>query len=150
MTLRDYEEAREAIVAHPELADFAGPRDEKLVEAAERALGVRFPPSYRRFLLDFGAGSFDGHEIYGVLDDDFESSGVPDAVWVTRSLRDEDPIPADLIVFYATGDGEHLCVRSGSVDTPVVAIWPGSDEEPEVVAPDFGVWLKEIVGYGSS
>jgi hypothetical protein len=36
-------------------------------------------------------------------------------------------------------------VQSVSSETPILAIQPGSDEEPEVVAPDFGVWFREIV-----
>jgi hypothetical protein len=141
----DYEQAAVLIAGNPELADFVGPRDEDLVRAAEAALGVEFPPSYRRFLRDFGAGSFGGQEIYGVIDADFESSGVPDAVWNTLGLRDDGDIPPDLVAIYATGDGEQLCVRSGTSDTPMLAIRPGSGEEPETVASDFGAWLKEIV-----
>jgi hypothetical protein len=111
MALADYEIAAALIRSHPDLADFAGPRDEELVRAAEEALGVRFPPSYRRFLREYGAGSFGGQEIYGVIDADFESSGVPDAVWNTLGLRHDGDIPPDLVVVYATGDGERLCVQ---------------------------------------
>lgn len=145
MSDRDYERAAKLVADHPDLADFAGRRDEELVQAAERALGVRFPSTYRRFLRDFGAGSFGGQEIYGVIDEDFEDSGIPDAVWATRSLRAEGAISDDLVAIYATGDGEQLCVRSGAAKEPVVAIRPGSDDEPEVVAADFGAWLREIV-----
>jgi antitoxin YobK len=145
MPLSDYEEASELIASQPDLGDYAGPRDEELVRAVEQRLGVEFPPSYRRFLRDFGAGSFGGQEIYGVIDADFENSGIPDAVWHTFSLRDDGDIPPELVAIYATGDGEQLCVQSGTVDTPMLAIWPGSGEDPEVAESDFGTWLKEIV-----
>jgi hypothetical protein len=141
----DYEQAAQLVVDHPDLADFAGRRDEELVRAAEAALGLRFPPSYRRFLRELGAGSFGGQEIYGVIDADFEHSSIPDAVWNTMSLRDDGDIPPDLVAIYATGDGEQLCVQSGSSEAPMLAIRPGSDEEPEIVAPDFGAWFLEIV-----
>jgi hypothetical protein len=78
MTMRDYEAARKMLLEHGGLADFAGPRDEGLIEQAEQVLGLRFPPTYRRFLREFGSGSFGGTEIYGVVDDDFEGSGIPD------------------------------------------------------------------------
>ena len=142
--MSDYDEATELIAKYPDLADFVGPRDEALVRAAEEALGVQFPPSYRRFLREFGAGSFGGQEIYGVIDADFEHSSIPDAVWNTISLRRDEDIPADLVAIYATGDGEQLCVQSGSSET-MLAIWPGSGDEPEVIASDFGVWFKELV-----
>jgi antitoxin YobK len=143
--MSDYEKAAELIAEHPDLADFVGPRDEAPVRAAQEALSVQFPPSYRRFLHEYGAGSFGGQEIYGVIHADFESSGIPDAVWNTLSLRDDGDIPPDLVAIYATGDGEQLCVQSGSSETPMLAIWPGSDDEPEVIASDFGVWFKELV-----
>jgi hypothetical protein len=73
------------------------------------------------------------------------ASGIPDAVWNTLSLRDDGDIPPDLVAVYATGDGEQLCVQSGTSDTPMLAICPGSGEEPELVASDFGAWFKEIV-----
>jgi antitoxin YobK len=145
MPVSDYEEAAELIAEHRVLADFVGPRDEALVRAAEEALGVQFPPSYRRFLREFGAGSFGGQEIYGVIDADFEHSSIPDAVWNTLSLRRDEDIPADLVAIYATGDGEQLCVQSGSSETPILAIWPGSGDAPEVIASDFGLWFKDIV-----
>jgi hypothetical protein len=47
MTMRDYEAARELLQKHDELADFAGPRDARLVERAEEVLRVRFSPTYR-------------------------------------------------------------------------------------------------------
>jgi hypothetical protein len=61
------------------------------------------------------------------------------------SLRDDGDIPPDLVAIYATGDGEQLCVQSGTSDTRMLAIWPGSGEEPEAAESDFGTWLNEIV-----
>jgi antitoxin YobK len=145
MPMTDYDEATQLVANHPDLADFAGPRDEALVRAAEETLGVQFPPSYRRFLRKFGAGSFGGQEVYGVIDADFEHSSIPDAVWNTLSLRRSEESLRTLSPSNATGDGQQLCVQSGSSETPMPAIWPGSGDEPEVVASDFGVWFKEIV-----
>ena len=60
-------------------------------------LGLEFPPSYRRFVLDFGAGSFGASEVYGVIDSNFENSSVPDAVWCTLDVREFD-LTLDLVV----------------------------------------------------
>ena len=74
------------------------------------------------------------------------NSGIPDAVWNTMTLRDEDDLPRDLVAIYATGDGEQLCVRTGSADRPIVSFMPGDEnDDPEEVASDFGSWLREIV-----
>jgi hypothetical protein len=48
----DYERAVALMKAHPNLQDFAGPRTEELVQAAEQALALSVPDIYRRFLLE--------------------------------------------------------------------------------------------------
>jgi hypothetical protein len=109
-----------------ELMDFDGPKDEDLIVAAEQALGLTFPHDYRRFLAEFGAGSFGGTEIYGVIDADFVNSSVPDAIWNTLTLR-EDGLPPNVVAFHATGDGEELCLVCDSpAGGPVIVFVPGA------------------------
>lgn len=110
MSMTDYERAVEIVRKNPGMAYFAGPREEVLVEAAEQELGLRFPPIYRRFLLDFGAGSFGSAEIYGVIHGRFEESGIPDGVWYNMRLRREADFPDHLIAFYDVGDGYLYCI----------------------------------------
>ena len=43
-----------------------GPATEAAVASAESTLGLRFPPSYRHFLLRYGASLCSGFEIYGL------------------------------------------------------------------------------------
>jgi SMI1 / KNR4 family (SUKH-1) len=47
---------------------YVGGKSEACICAAEKKLGVRFPPGYRQFLADFGAGKFKDIEIFGVLE----------------------------------------------------------------------------------
>jgi SMI1-KNR4 cell-wall len=136
----DYERAVALIDEHSESADFAGPRPRDLIDLAERALDLRFPPTYRRFLSEYGAGSIGGTEIYGVIDGDFENSSVPDAVWHNLTLRQEG-YGEGLFSFYAIGDGEELCLDTSRVrpggEMPVVGVSFGSDGRRDI-APDFG------------
>lgn len=46
--------------------DFSGPVSEAEVAAAEKALGVAFPKSYRVFLKHFGSGFLHYYEIFGI------------------------------------------------------------------------------------
>ena len=46
---------------------FHGPVPEAAIVAAERELGLRFPPSYRRFLGDHGAGMLHRFDIHGLF-----------------------------------------------------------------------------------
>jgi hypothetical protein len=147
MTDGDYGRAAALMSGRADLSEFEGRKDEDLIAAAEQALGLTFPHDYRRFLAEFGAGSFGGTEIYGVVDDDFVDSSVPDAIWNTLTLRD-DGLPPNVVAFHATGDGEELCLVCDSrAGGPVIAFVPGADEDgdPEVVADDFGGWLLQAV-----
>lgn len=149
MIQREYDRARALIAESPDLADFEGPKYEQLVAAAEQRLGVTFPPEYRLFLLELGAGSFGGTEVYGVIGDDFDNSGIPDAVWNTLTMRNDDGLAYDLVAFHAVGNGEQLCLRCGGPDHGAVVVFvAGADHDPdklEVVADDFGSWLCEMV-----
>jgi hypothetical protein len=139
MPMEDYEKAV-ALVEREGGGEFVGPRPAELIAAAEQALGFRFPPSYRRFLLDYGAGSVGATEIYGVIDEDFEDSGIPDGVWYNLELRREGQTET-LHAFYSVGDGTLFCLDASRVaedgEMPVVAVGSG-DEEMEEIAPDFG------------
>jgi len=48
---------------------FSGPTTEDQIAAAERELGVMFPRSYRTFLRQYGAGTLDCVEIFGIPSD---------------------------------------------------------------------------------
>ncbi len=134
--MAEYERAVALLRENEDEVDSAGPRPSELIEVAERAVGIRFPPTYRRFLSDYGALSLGGTEIYGVIDDDFEDSSIPDAIWHNLTSRREG-----LFSFYAVGEGTEFCLdttrTAADGEMPVVAVDP-SGEGREEVAPDFG------------
>ncbi|WP_437927535.1 SMI1/KNR4 family protein [Sorangium sp. So ce291] len=151
MSMADLSAAQSLIEANPALASFAGPRPEPLVALAERALELRLPPTYRSFVLRYGAGSFGAFEVYGVIDDDFEIAAAPDAVACTLSERAEHGLPGDLIVVGDSGGDELLCllVRDECGEAPVIAVRTGPEgellEDAEVLAQDFGQFLLDAV-----
>jgi len=135
-------------------ADFVGPRSEELVKSAEAALGLTFSPTYRRFLLEFGAGAFGSQEIYGVLGDNFRSSGVPDGIWFTLLEREQAGLPRHLVIVYDMGDGEWLClnrsIKDSSDESPITAFQPGFSAEAqsnEVVSENFGSFLLMLTNW---
>ena len=151
MSIADYEKAKAIIAANGDTGRFAGSKPEELVKKAEDMLGVRFPPTYRQFLLDYGAGNFgSADEFYGVIDEDFENSSVPDGVWFTLTERRDAGLPGDLIVVGDTGMGELYCLNLAAKEGPVVVIDPGFDMAVrEEVAPDFGTFLLQRVQQAS-
>lgn len=127
---------------------FAGPRGEALVATAEAALGVELPPSYRRFVVELGAGSVGAREFYGVIDDDFVESSVPDGIWLTLSERKQLSLPKPLVIVGEDGMGGYYVLDTSQRDavgeSPVV-IWTPGGAGLEVVAPDFGTFFLRAV-----
>jgi len=154
MTTQTYETAIGLMSGAPSAMDFIGSRPSQLVEMAERRLGLIFPATYRRFLLEYGAGSFAGEEIYGVVDDDFQGSSAPNAVWSTLLLRREVSLPHNYIHIYSVGDGEIYCLSVNSFDcaiAPVVAFEPGLEIEfqsQEAIWADFSDFFLDCVQEG--
>jgi antitoxin YobK len=151
----DYTEARELIERHDDLADFMGERPEELVAHAEDALGVKFPPTYRAFVKELGAGDIAGEEFYGVIDDNFESSGVPNGIWLTLHERTDSGLPPELVVVYTDVEGNYYALDTGrdgdSGEHPLVLWGPGvsqAGDELETVAGDFGEFLRTRVQEG--
>jgi hypothetical protein len=143
----DLEEALELIRARPDLSFFVGRRDEAVVTAAENALGCRFPPTYRRFVLELGAGSFRTTGIYGVVDDNFDDAAVPNGIWYTLSVRDFG-LPSHLVLISDAGDGIDYALDTSQVDSggesPVV-VWTSRGTPQTLVAADFGAFLLQNV-----
>jgi len=155
MSMQDYEEAKELV---KELlkkthgaSTFIGPRPETLINLAQDRLTVKFPETYHRFLLEYGAGGVGGVEFYGVVQKDFEHSGYPDMVWLTLKGRKEWGLPNFLLPIYDLGDGEVFCldlrVQEGN-EAKVVGFTPSyssAEQNLDVVAEDFGkLFLDQI------
>lgn len=138
MGMAQIEEALALIRAHPESSHFVGRRDAQLVDEAEVALGVTFPPTYRRFLLELGAGSVAGEEFDGVITRDFAHSSVPDAVWATLKHRTQFGLPLGIVLVHSSGYGDYYGLDTSRPDAggecPVV-LW---DDGLPIAAPDFG------------
>ena len=150
MGMTEYEKARELIRSNAKAAHFAGARPETLIQTAEAALSLHFSPSYRAFLRDFGAGNFGSFEVYGLIDDDFENSSVPDAIWFTLTERREAGLPSELLVIGDAGTGELYCLRTAKDDADgcVILLDTGSPaplDQCEQISVDFGCYLLEHV-----
>lgn len=151
MSMNALEDALRLIAEHGDEDDFVGPRDDDLIARAEQALGLTFPPTYRRFLAELGAGSIAGQEFYGVIDDDWDLSP-PDAIGRTLHERDDIALPDPYVVVAETGDGDWYLLDTAQRDkdgeSPVIRWMPGAspdDAPPEHVAGSFGAFLHDRV-----
>lgn len=139
--------------------DLEGEKPDSLVSAAEKTLGLNFPPSYKSFLLSFGCGDVAGQEFYGVIKHDFLNSGVPDAIWLTLRERADSKLPFQFIIVGSQGNGAYYVIDCGRVseshECPVVTWWPGLSGESypdnaEIIAEDFGSFFLHMVEAANS
>ena len=136
-------------------ADFVGPRDEALVAAAEAALGLSFPPTYRRFVAELGAGDIAGQEFYGVISDEFVNSSVPNGIWLTLKARGEWSLPESMIVVAFDGGVDYFVIdtaKATGAQEPAVEIWrpgiTGAEDELARAAVDFGEFVLRLTTEG--
>jgi antitoxin YobK len=144
-------EAALRLVNESKVADFHGPQPEARVESAEQALWITFPPTYRRFVRELGAGAYGSLEFFGVVAAPADS--VVDAIGLTLEERERDALTPDLVVVGLTGMGEYyvldLAQRDRDGEGPIVIVPIVSRGEPihyrEHVAADFGSYLLQAV-----
>jgi hypothetical protein len=74
--------------------------DEPTVDAAEQALELNFPGSYKQFLLTVGWLDFDGDEIFGLGDD------LPEPYMNVVSKTTDERMPRSLCAFLPGGGHE--------------------------------------------
>jgi hypothetical protein len=158
MSMEDLRKAFELMEKHSGWACFVGPRPPELVRKAEAVLGVRFPPTFREFVLHFGGGDFAAHEFFGVITEDFGRPGSPDGVRLTLHDRSSWGLPEQFVIVSDLGDGGYYAIdvskKNAFGENPVVLFYPGAwdpkTEPPtsEVVAEDFGAFLLEQAQWG--
>lgn len=146
------DKAFDLIEANIVFADFIGEMPESLISAAEQALGVSFPPTYRQFLKKYGCGDILGAEFYGLVGNNIFAAGVPNAVWITTDLRKISGMPPSLVVIYAAGYGPYFAIdcnqKDSSGECPVVQWIPGlskSSDTLEIVADSFGDFIFQTL-----
>jgi hypothetical protein len=153
MSLESYNKAKiliseHSILLNPKKAGIS----EHLLCKAENMLELKLIGDYRRFLLEYGTLGFGASEIYGIIDEDFINSTVPDAIWYTLTERREINMPDYLIIIYSVGNGELFALNYNMLnenrEPKVTSYWPGFALEAqsfEVIANDFGDFLLDIV-----
>lgn len=150
--VNDYNKAKKIIEENKDLADDFGGATDVIIRKAQVELNLRFPEDYKRFLSSFGALTFGSIEIYGVFKEDFENSGVPDAVWATLNERKLVNMPAHLVILYNTGMGEMYCLNyqelNENSEPKITSYFPGFSEDSqknEALYNNFGEFLLDMV-----
>jgi hypothetical protein len=127
-----------------------GPAADAQIDAAEEALGVTFPPSYRTFLRTFGAIAIPEH--LGVVHDFVGMSPADDVVGRTLKAREERKLADHLVVVgIGAGQREWFCLdfsREGSDDEVPVVMYDARDNAlDQQFYDDFGQMLEQVMGF---
>jgi hypothetical protein len=132
--------------SRPDDCFFVGPQPESTLREAERLLSRTLPPGYRHFLATVGAGGVAGLEIYGVLGSDFETAGVPDAVWLNLKLRAECQLRPSVLIIASTGFGPYYALDfSADEREPPVVVVDSSGKVLDADSRDFGSFLMKKI-----
>ena len=128
--------------------DFEGPKTDALVQLAEQRLGVKFPPTYKEFLLRLGCGDIAGVEFYGIIDENFDDSAIPNGIWLTLHRREKFGLDPAVLLVGQSGEGYYAIDTSQTDDfgeCPVVDWIPIPKEQLEIIAPDFGKFFLDRI-----
>lgn len=146
----DVQQAVELLQQWRDDLQLVGPAPPRLIQDAEEALGVVFPPSYRSFLVALGGGSILGREIYGIVHD-LSAAGPPNVVWITLNSRRVEGLPDRFVLVAHLDDSSAFALDARRSDSdgesPVLRIWPGEPEEELVhseAAASFGSFFLQF------
>lgn len=131
---------------------FSGPKEDNLINLAEKILDVHFPKTYKEFIKKVGFGGPDDLIISGIRVNNPEELETTGVVWGVLKDRKDFGYPKHLIEIDDVGEGTAYCLDTSQMneegECPVVA-WPidGYESNPklEIIAPDFGKFFLDMV-----
>lgn len=137
--------------------EISGPVPEAAIAAAEEALGVTFPPSYREFLRTFGGIAIPVHlgvvhQFVGVTPGPDGAAGQDDVVGRTLTARAERKLAEHLVVVGMGAEfQEWFCLdvsrpRSNG-ECPVLLFDARDNALDQQFYDDFGQMLQEVMGF---
>jgi SMI1/KNR4 family protein SUKH-1 len=152
-TIELVERVRRRLREHENSCEIAGPAPEAAITAAEVALGVTFPPSYRTFLRTFGGIAIPAH--LGIVHDFVgmrSSDSAADVVTRTLDARVERKLSENLVV---VGMGaqyqEWFCLDVSRTqpngEAPVLMYDARDNALDQQFYDDFGQMLQEVMGF---
>jgi hypothetical protein len=156
-TIELVERVRRRLTENENTCKIAGPVPESAITAAEEALGVTFPPSYRTFLRTFGGIAIPPHlgvvhDFVGVSQKPANGEGNDDVVHRTLAARVERKLAEHLVV---VGMGaqfqEWFCLDvsrpTAAGEYPVFMFDARDNALDQQFYDDFGSMLQEVMGF---
>jgi hypothetical protein len=151
---RVYEEIERQIRAYPDDVKFAGGVSEEWIRKAEAALGLHFPPSFRRYLERYGGGRIGGEVVNGLLGIPFEDACGPDIVYNTQLDRAQSGLDPNLVSLVDNDGDEVFYLDLSRVDedgeSPVVRVLIEEPTARQTYAENFAEFLLKRIRFFAS
>jgi cell wall assembly regulator SMI1 len=153
-TIELVERVRRRLTEHENRCQIAGPAPENAISAAEEALGVTFPPSYRHFLRTFGGIAIPPH--LGVVHDfvgvQTTEEAANDVVHRTLEGRAHRKLGDHLVVVGMGAEyQEWFCLDASKPrangEYPVLLFDARDNALDQQFYDDFGQMLQEVMGF---
>lgn len=116
------------------------------VSKLEELLQVRLPPSFKKFLEEYGGGGVVNAEISGIEDNDAENDAGGTVWGDTLVCRREYLLPPELVVIYFHDNEVCWCLNTKAElggDCSVVSFNVFKKAIDRIIAPDFQSFLVE-------
>jgi len=151
-TIELVERVRRRLKENENPIQIGGPVSEAQITAAEEALNVTFPPSYRTFLRTFGGLAIPPHlgivhDFMGVMEE-----AASDVVQRTLTARVERKLAENLVVVgLGAQSQEWFCLdvsrENAAGEYPVVMFDAKDNSVDQQFYEDFGQMLEEVMGF---
>lgn len=129
--MKELDQIDRIIKKYEEYAGFCGPVPVSRIREEEALLGLKFPMDYRYFLRQYGAGTFEACEIYGIVPEK-DTACIPNGMWATACLREKVQLPQAYIAVGFDGFGGYYCIDTsnpGKDGLCPVVLFAGSPED---------------------
>ena len=130
---------------------FYGPQNIESIQALEKALSVKLPPSYVAFLRRFGGGGEGASTpIAGIYENQPMTEGVGSVYGETILAREDYRLPSDYIVIYSDDEIKAVwCIDMRRTmpdgECPVVSFDVNSGSTNATIAPTFGSFFEHYL-----
>jgi hypothetical protein len=99
-----YDDLIDRVKAAGGTVEFSGPQASNVVDAVERSLSTSFPPSYRTFLQEYGAGGVVPEWLSGIFDNNASLNDGGTVLGDTQYFRSQYGLPPELVVIFNRDD----------------------------------------------
>ena len=129
--------------------EFYGPKGEPMIDTLAAALDTTLPPSFRRFLGEYGGGGVVGEWVSGIYDDQPLLANEGSVFGDTKRWRERHALPPKLVAIYTQDDEVCWCLDTAKVtkngENPVVSFDLSDPSHTTPIADSFADFFKEYL-----